>query len=124
MSMRPGPRARLVGDLQVHAVLDEAQQPADTLGVVERLWVRPGDVLLEPVVEPERPVVGDALVGAARRRVAGLEEVGTDILERVVPKRTGRPLSVSILIRVESATSVAPTRTRTRRELLSTSIRV
>jgi GNAT superfamily N-acetyltransferase len=74
-------------NLDPGALLREAQQPAHGVGVVERLRIGPRQVLVVPVGDAERPVVRDALVGAAAGRVAGLEQVGADVLRRQVPAR-------------------------------------
>src|SRR4029453_16184706 len=81
-------RLELAVYLQVHALLVEAEAVADGLGVQLRLRIRPDEVVDHPVADPDRPVRGRALVGAAWPGRAGDEEGRADVLGGdVVPRR-------------------------------------
>src|SRR5205807_4440347 len=80
-----GPRLELAVELEVDALVEEAQHPGDPAHLVERLVVEPDQVLLRlAAVWPDREVPRLALVRAARHRIRRLE-LGDDVLPREVP---------------------------------------
>src|SRR3954465_3969877 len=134
------PRTLLVGlavDLHVDAValLVKAPMPGDRGDLAQGLAGDPGEVGLLAAVHPRRAVLGGALVRAGGGQFAALEELvgavglgdvparGQSALEQRLGSRVGRPLSNSALARVVSASPAPSRRTRTWREVSSTSIR-
>src|SRR5262245_34378246 len=85
--LRPRALLALAVDEQVGSLGVEADEPGDALALRERGPVRPRDVVDTGAVDGRRPVLGDALVRAHRRRGRRLEEVEADVDLRQVPPR-------------------------------------
>src|SRR5438477_8193035 len=86
-SVRPlghRPLLCLAVHFEVDALVEEADQVADRLGVAVRLRVRPGEIFVERVAGAHMPVRGEALVRAARLLLARLEELRPYVLARQV----------------------------------------
>src|SRR5205823_9602542 len=85
--LRPRALAQLAVELEVDALVEEAEVVADVLRVVLGARVRPDEVVVPAAGGVEVPVRGRALVRAARLLRARHEQLGADVLGRQVVAR-------------------------------------